>query len=145
MDPATLLTLIGTGLALVDRFYDLAKKWKGQKVGEHKVKVDSEKDKLVLNYYGLEQEIAADELEMSAFDRKRHDTLRKRIAIHWDQYNEIDADRASAAPDERARLGAQMNRLEEELCPDFRELVGMYETILRRSLPDHYKLYEVCS
>lgn len=145
MDRATMLTLIGTGLGLVYRFHDLAKKWKGQEVVEHSVKVDATEDKLVINDHGYVQEISANELEMSAFDKKRHDALRKRIDIHWNQYNAIDVARAAAAADEKARLGVQMDRLEEELCPDFRELVRMYEMILRRGLPDHYTLYEICS
>jgi hypothetical protein len=145
MDPASALTLIGTGLGIVDRFYDLAKKWKGEQTGEHSVKVDAAADKLVINDHGDVQEISANELEMSAFDKKRHDTLRQRIEINWNQYNDIDVARASAAADEKARLATQMNRLEGELCPDFRELVGMYETILRRGLPDHYTLYGICA
>lgn len=145
MDPATALALIGTGLGLVDRFYDLAKKWKGEEAGEHSVKVDRKEDKLVINDHGYLQEVTAHELQMSAFDKRRHDALMKRIEIHWAQYNDIDEARAAAAADEKARLGVQMNRLESELCPDFQELVRMYESILRRGLPDHYTLYEICA
>jgi len=145
MDPMSALTLIGTGLGLVDRFYDLAKKWKGEPAGEHSVNVDAEADKLVVRAHGQVQEVSADELQMSAFDQVRHDTLMERITIYWTRYNAIDVERAAAAGDEKARLGVQMDRLRDELCPDFRQLVKMYETILRVSLPDHYTLYDVCA
>jgi hypothetical protein len=91
------------------------------------------------------QEISAEDLQLGEFDQVRHDALWKRIEINWKQYNQIDVDRAAAASEERARLGIQMDRLEGELCPDFREIVKMYEDILRRPLPDHYTLYDICS
>ena len=144
MDPMALLTLIGSGLGLVDKFYDLAMKVEGQTPGQHSVTVDTSDDKLVITDHGHAQEISADELELSAFDQARHDALKKRIDILWAQYNAIDVARASAAPDEKARLKVQMVALEGELCPDFRRVVRMYEMVLRRSLPDHYTLYEIC-
>ena len=144
MDPMTVLTLIGSGLGIVDKFYDVAKKWQGEKAGEHSVTVDAAEDKLVISDHGHVQEISADELELSAFDKRRHDALSQRIDILWAQYNDIDVARAAAAADEKARLAVQMDRLRGELCPDFRSVVQMYEKILRRSLPDHYTLYDIC-
>ena len=40
--------------------------------------------------------------------------------------------------------GFAIDDLKRKLCPDFKELVTMYEKVLGRSLPDHYSLYGVC-
>ena len=145
MDPLTALTLIGSGLALVDQFYDMAKRWKGDEAGGHSVTVDTAEDKLVITDHGFVDEVSGADIELTDFDQVRHDALFRRININWTQYNEIYIAHAAAAADERARLGVQMTRLEEDLCPDFRELVGIYEGILQRSLPDHYTLRNVCA
>lgn len=144
MDPMTAMAAVGTGLGLVDRFYDLVKKLRGERVGEHSVQVDTVNDRLVVNDHGNLQEYTATEIQLSAFDQKRHDTLRARIDINWTRFNDIDVERAAASADEKSRLGIQMGRLQAELCTDFRELVSMYESLLGRSLPDHYSLYDVC-
>ena len=145
MDPASLLGLIGSGLSLVDQFYDLTKKLRGEEPGEHRVNVKTEEAKIVVSENGYEQEIEAHRLNLAAFDRVRHDALRKRINTLWKRYNGIDVKRASASADEEIRLTIQMDELREQLCPAFRELVGMYENVLGVGLPDHYTLYDVCA
>jgi len=144
MDPMYALTLIATGLGLVDKFYDVAKKWQGEEAGEHSVTVDREQDRIIIRDHTHVQEIGAQELELSAFDQQRHDALRRRIDTLWTQYNAIDVARASAAADEAARLAAQMEALRGQLCPDFRSMVRIYEAALQRSLPDHYTLHDIC-
>jgi hypothetical protein len=115
MDPMYALTLIATGLGLVDKFYDVAKKWQGEEAGEHSVTVDREQDRIIIRDHTHVQEIGAQELELSAFDQQRHDALRRRIDTLWTQYNAIDVARASAAADEAARLAAQMENLKGQL------------------------------
>ena len=144
MDPMTVLTIIGTGLGLVDKFYDLAKKIKGEVTGPHSVQILPVQDKLLIQDHGHTQEITANELRLGEYDQVRHDTLWQRVKINWQRYNGLDVQRALAAADEKVRLEVQMDQLRGDLCPDFRELVRMYEKILNRGLPDHYSLYDVC-
>lgn len=145
MDPTTMMTLIGTVLGLVDKFYDVSKKLKGERVEPHSVEVKPDKDKLVIVDHGHVQEIAASELQLSEFDQVRHDTLYEKIKINWKIYNKLDVQTTSAAADEKIRLKLKMDETKKELCPDFLELVRMYEKVLGRSLPDHYSLYDVCN
>jgi hypothetical protein len=144
MDPLSVMAAIGAGLGLVDRFYDLVKKLRGERAGQHSVQVDAANDRLIVNDHGYVQEFTADQIQMSEFDQRRHNALMARIDINWTRFNDIDVERAAASADEKSRLGVQMGRLQEELCKDFREVVGMYESILGVSLPDHYTLYDIC-
>lgn len=144
MDPMTVMTIVAAGLGLVDKFYDLAKKIKGEVVGPHSVQILPVQDKLVIQDHGRTEEIAASELRLGEFDQVRHDALWQRVKINWQRFNGLDVQRALAAADEKVRLEIQMDQLKGDLCPDFRELVGMYEKILARHLPDHYSLYDVC-
>lgn len=145
MDPTTVMTLIGTVLGLVDKFYDVSKKLKGESVEPHSVEVKRDQDKLVMVDHGHVQEIAASELQLGHFDQVRHDTLYEKIKINWKKYNKLDVQMTLAAPDEKIRLELNMDEIKKELCPDFLELVRMYEKVLGRSLPDHYTLYDVCN
>jgi hypothetical protein len=144
VDPMTVLTAAGAGLGLVDRFYDLVKKVRGEPVTEHSVRVDATNDRLIVTAYGRQQEYSANDLHLSEFDQVRHDTLRTRIDINWRRFNDIDVERATAAGDEKSRLGIQRDRIQLELCADFRELVSIYERLLGQSLPDHYTLFDIC-
>jgi hypothetical protein len=64
--------------------------------------------------------------------------------VNWKLFNELFAQNVGLAPDETARMNVRMDRTKEELCDDFRQMVGIYERVLGTSLPDHYQLYEVC-
>lgn len=145
MEPMIVMSLIASGLGLVDQFYDLAKKIQGQSVRPHSVQAKPEEDKLVITDEGRVQEITASELQLGQFDQVRHDTLWTRLDINWRRYNGLDAQRATASADEKVRLEIQMEQLKSELCPDFKELVAMYQRTLNRGLPDHYSLHDVCS
>lgn len=145
MDPVSALTLIGSGLALVDQFYELVKKFRGEPVYKHSVTVQKEGKKLIINDRGHEQEIGAEELRLSELDQLRHDTLKKRIDVNWKKFNALDSARALAAADEKVRLELQMEAITAELCPDLKKLVKIYEEVLNRSLPDHYTLFDVCA
>ena len=90
------------------------------------------------------QKIDASQLQMNQWDSKRHEALSKRIRTQWDIYNDLFAEEAGAGIQERARVRADMRRIQEELCRDFKEMVQLYERALGTRLPDHYQLYEVC-
>lgn len=144
MDAVALLTLIGSGLTMVDEFYDAEMRAKGAKVGDHSVQVNARGQTLIVSDHGYEQEIAASRLQLAEFDRLRHDALLARLRSNWGKYNELDVERSSATEPRKAGIGRELASLRDELCPDFRELVRIYESVLQRSLPDHYTLYEVC-
>jgi hypothetical protein len=145
MDPISVVTTISAGLGLVDRFYDLTKKILGQKPTSHSVQVRKDKGSIVIEERGNRQEIRASELRLSEFDQLRHDTLKRKIDLNWNQYNSIDEEIVVSAADEKARLQLKRDRIKGELCRDFRELVSMYERIIGRRLPDHYTLHDICT
>jgi hypothetical protein len=145
MDPLSILTLIGTGLGLVDKFYDLNKKILGENPGDHRVSVEPQQNKLVIIDNSYRQEVNADDLNLNNFDQIRHDALRETIRINWETFNGLYVERARASADEKVRLKIRMDDLKSELCPDFKELVRMYEEVIGISLPDHYTLYRVCA
>ncbi len=144
MDAVAMLTLIGSGLTMVDEFYDAEMRAKGAKAGDHSVQVNARGQTLIVSDHGYEQEIAASRLQLAEFDRLRHDALLARLRSNWGKYNELDVERSSATESRKADIGRELASLRDELCPDFRELVRIYESVLQRSLPDHYTLYEVC-
>jgi hypothetical protein len=116
-----MLTLIGSGLTMVDEFYDSAT----SSAGQHSVRVAARGGGLVVADHGYEQEILAASLRLADFDRLRHDTLYARIKTNWAEYNSLDLKRSKASPRERRTIASQMSGLRDELCPDFRELVSI--------------------
>ena len=145
VDPLSVMIAISSGLSLVDKFYDLTKKILGQKATSHSVQVRKDGESIVVEEGGHKQEIRASDLKLSEFDQRRHDTLKRKIDLNWVQYNTIDEELVISAADEKARLRLKRDRIKEELCKDFRELVSMYERVLGRGLPDHYSLRDICS
>ncbi|GEM_PF-2329404 len=146
MDPITIITGIAAGLKMVDQFRDLALKFLGKKVTPPSAIAAQTQsgDAIQIKYQGqIVQEITSSRLDLHNIDEVRLDALRKRIDINWRLFNKHFADLPLASQDERARIELKMERIQAELCADFRELVGLYERILGVSLPDHYSLYEV--
>lgn len=81
---------------------------------------------------------------MEQWDAVRYAALEKRIRTQWGIYNDLFAEEAGAAIQERARVRSDMRNIQAELCRDFKEMVQLYERALGTNLPDHYQLYEVC-
>lgn len=144
MDPVSLVALIGSGLAVVDQFVNLAERLNSGRATDHGGHVEAREDAVVIVDHGHVTEVAAGDLDLDAFDRERYDALWARVKINWKQYNGLDVERAMASADEKVRLGVRMDHLKAELCPDFRDVVRMYEAVLHVHLPDHYSLYSVC-
>lgn len=145
MDPVSIITMISSGLKLVDQFRELALRFMGQDPAPPSGRAEKVGTALEVDHGGqVYQRIEADHLRMDQWDSVRYEALQKRIRTHWDIYNDLFASEAGASMQEGSRVRADMRRIQGELCRDFKEMVQLYERALGTSLPDHYQLYEVC-
>ena len=145
MDPITIITTISVGLKLVDQFRDLALRFMGKKVQPPSATAEQAANSIQVTRAGkVVQQVKSTEIKMDQWDNARYRALERRIRTNWDLFNELFAQMPELASDEKARIKIRMERIKEELCEDFREMVRIYERVLNTSLPDHYQLYEVC-
>jgi hypothetical protein len=145
MDPLSVITLISSGLKLVDQFRELAIRFRGGQPSPPGAKAEQAGSALEVSHGGVvTQKIEATELHMNEWDTTRFEALRKRIRTNWDIFNDLFTNEAGASLQEGARIRADMRKTQETLCQDFREMIGIYQRTLGASLPDHYQLYEVC-
>lgn len=146
LDPITVLTTINQGLKLVDQFRDLALRYLNKEVKPPRIVAEQEHDHLQIKHNGqIVARVPAKDMKMSEWDDVRVKALEKRVKTNWEYFNSLYAEQPLVSVDERTRIQLRMDRIEEELCMDFREMVRIYENTLGISLPDHYSLYEVCS
>lgn len=145
MDPISVITMISSGLKLVDQFRELAIRFIGRNPSPPNGRAEQVGTTLEVSQGGtVSQRIDASELKVDQWDSVRYQALSKRIRTQWDIYNDLFASEASLGVQEGARVRADMRKIQEELCHDFKEMVRLYERALGTSLPDHYQLYEVC-
>ncbi len=144
MDPISIITLISSGLKLVDQFRELAIRVLGKNPTPPSGRAEQVGTALEVHYGGVDQRIESAQLHLDQWDAPRYEALSKRIRTQWGIYNDLFSNEAGASIQEGARIRADMQRIQEELCKDFREMVKLYERALGTSLPDHYQLYEVC-
>ena len=145
LEPITVLTSISLGLKLIDQFRDLALRFMEKRVDPPSGIAEQAEDKIRIKYDGeVVDEVKADELNMTEWDDVRYQTLRRRTQINWQLFNELDAELPLLATDEKIRIRLRMERIKDELCEDFSEMVQIYEQTLGVGLPDHYTLYETC-
>jgi hypothetical protein len=145
MDPITIITLISAGLKLIDQFRELALSSRGQPPTPPSARAEQSGTALeVRSGNRVTQRVEASQLKMDQWDATRYDALIKRIRTNWDIYNDLFTSEAGASAQEGARIRADMRKVQETLCRDFKELVSLYQRALGISLPDHYQLYEVC-
>ena len=146
MDPVTVITLISSGLKLVDQFRELAIRFRGQQPTPPGGHAEQAGSALEVRRNGVVTEkIESTQLHMDQWDTTRFEALRKRIRTNWDIYNDLFTSEAGASSQEAARIRVDMRNVQETLCRDFKEMVRTYERTLGTSLPDHYQLYEVCA
>jgi hypothetical protein len=144
MDPLSIITMIGAGLKLIDEFRDLAIKFRGQQPTPPSGKAEKVGSAVEVSQGGTTQRIDASQLHMDQWDEVRSKALSDRIKTNWDIYNDLFSSEAGASAQEGARIRADMHKVQETLCHDFKEMVALYQRALGISLPDHYQLYEVC-
>lgn len=145
MEPSVVITLISSGLKLIDQFRELVLKFKKQPAAPPSGKAEEVGTSLQVSYNNqVYQTIDPKDLKMDQFDEVRYDALRKRIQTNWNIYNDLFSSEAGISVQEGARVREDMRKVQETLCKDFKEMVQLYERTLGTSLPDHYQLYEVC-
>ena len=145
MDPLTLITLISTGLGLVDQFWNLVIRARGQAPTPPSGKAEQVGTGLELRHHEmLLARVESRDLRMDQWDSVRYEALSKRTRTNWYIYNDLFTSEAGASAQEGARIRNDMRNTQESLCHDFKEMVGLYERVLGTSLPDHYQLYDIC-
>jgi hypothetical protein len=145
MDPISAITLIGSGLKLIDQFRELVIRLRGQVPTPPSAKAELAGTALEVRQSNVvTQKVEANQLLMDQWDTPRYEALRSRVQRNWLIYNDLFTSEAGASAQDGARIRADMRNIQDTLCADFREMVRPYERALGISLPDHYQLYEVC-
>jgi len=145
MDPLSIMTVVATGLKLVDQFRDMVLKFRGAKVTPPSGKVEKKGSEIEISVHNqVNATVKTSDIKMDQWDSVRYNGLNKRIDANWKIFNSLYADLPTMSAHEKAKTQVTMETLQEELCKDFKEMVGIYERVLGENLPDHYKLYEVC-
>jgi hypothetical protein len=144
-DPLTVMTTISVGLKLIDQFGDLAKRFMDQPPQPPAERVEQAGNTMELRHNGkVVQRRAAEELNLNAWDEVRYRALERRALVNWQYFNELCTQLPLLAPEEQDRIRKRMENTNSELCTDLRAMAQIYERTLRMSLPDHYRLHDVC-
>jgi hypothetical protein len=146
LDPVTIITTIGAGLALVDQFRDLVLKWRGEwKVPGTVVQRSGDKLQVVETATGkVVEEMAPERVQLDKWQQTRYDALYRAVETNYTLYFRILGRIPGTAIDEAERLELRAEQLQKELCRDFRDMVALYERAMNTHFPDHYELLEVC-
>jgi hypothetical protein len=145
VDPLSVITLVSSGLKLVDQFRELAIRFLGKAPTPPSGRAEQVGTALEVRQGNqVTQKVEANQIRMDQWDTPRYDALYKRIQTNWTIYNDLFTSEAGASALEGARIRADMRNTQNTLCNDFREMVRLYERALGISLPDHYQLFEVC-
>jgi hypothetical protein len=90
MDPVSIITLISSGLKLVDQFRELAIRFKGQNPQPASGKAEQVGTALEVRHGAeVNQRIEASQLHMDQWDAVRFEALSKRIRTQWGIYNDL--------------------------------------------------------
>jgi hypothetical protein len=145
-DPITVMTAISLGLKIVDQFRDLALRFQGKNVQPPSATVEQTGNAIHVKQNGtVTNTVTGLQMDLDEWDETRYRALERRVRSNWTLFNDLYAELPELSVDERVRIKLRMDRMEEELCTDFREMVSIYQRTLGISLPDHYTLYEVCT
>jgi hypothetical protein len=144
-DPITVMTTISAGLKLIDQFDDLAKRFMDQPPQPPAERVEQAGNTMELRHNGkVLQRTAAEELNLNAWDEVRYRALERRALVNWQYFNELSTQLPMLTSEEQDRIRMRMENTKSELCTDLRAIAQIYERTLRMSLPEHYRLHDVC-
>lgn len=144
-DHVTVMTTISVGLKLIDQFGDLAKRFMDQQPQPPAQRVEQAGNTMELRQNGsVVERRAAEELNLNAWDEVRYRALERRAWVNWQYFNELSTQLPMLTPEEQGRIRMRMENTKSELCTDLREMAQIYERTLGMSLPDHYRLHDVC-
>jgi hypothetical protein len=90
------------------------------------------------------QRRAAEELNLNAWGEVRYRALERRAWVNWQYFNELSTQLPMLTPEEQGHIRMRMENTKSELCTDLRAMAQIYERTLGMSLPDHYRLHDVC-
>jgi hypothetical protein len=145
VDPLSVITTISVGLKLIDQFGDLAKRFMDQPHQPPTETVEQAGNTMELRDNGsVVERRAAEELNLNAWDEVRYRALERRALVNWQYFNELSTQLPMLTPEEQGRIRMRMENTKSELCTDLRAMAEIYERTLRMSLPDHYRLHDVC-
>jgi len=145
VDPITVISTISTGLNLVDKFTDIVNKLRKKEARPYSVLAARESGALVIKRGGVVAEtIRSDRLHLNEWDDARYQALEGKVRLLWGQFNSLDAQLPTLAVDERVRIEQKMEIIRQDLCKNFKLMIGIYEQVLGTSLGDHYSLYQTC-
>jgi hypothetical protein len=145
VDRITVMTTISVGLKLIDQFGDLAERFMDQRPQPPAERVEQAGNTMELRHNGkVVERRAAEELNLIAWDEVRYRALERRAWVNWQYFNELSIQLPMLTPDEQGRIRMRMENTKSELCTDLRAMAEIYERTLRMSLPDHYRLHDVC-
>jgi hypothetical protein len=145
VDRITVMTTISVGLKLIDQFGDLAKRFMDQRPQPPAERVEQAGNTMELRHNGkVVERRAAEELNLIAWDEVRYRALERRAWVNWQYFNELSTQLPMLTPEEQDRIRMRMENTKSELCTDLRAMAQIYERTLRMSLPDHYRLHDVC-
>ena len=146
MDPITVISAISAGLNLIDKFRDVTLKFLKRENKPVSIEAKQEGNKLQIKQDGLlTEEVTANNLRLDEWNQVRYVTLKRKTETNWIKYNKLESELPILATDEKVRIEIQMEKIREELCHDFREMIQIYERTLGISLNDHYSLYNICN
>jgi hypothetical protein len=144
-DQERVINAMSVGLKLVDQFHELAMYFMGKTPQPRSGIAEQAGNTLQVVYSGhIAHVIQATQLNLNEWDDTRYRSLERRTKISWNLFHELYAEEPALPPEEQARIKVRMERIKEELCEDFNEMIKIYERTLGIALPDHYTLPEVC-
>lgn len=107
--------------------------------------VEQSKDAIEIKVNGqVTERVKSTDIRLDGFEEERYNALEKRVKINWTLFHELYSQLPLLYPLEKAQIEIRMERIKNELCQDFREMVKIYNNVLGISLDDHYSLYKVC-
>jgi hypothetical protein len=145
VDRVTVMSTISAGLKLIEQFGDLAKRFMDQPPQPPAQTVEQAENTMELRHNGkVVQRRAAEELNLNAWDEVRYRALERRALVNWQYFNELSTQLPMLTPEEQGHIRMRMENTKSELCTDLRAMAQIYERTLRMSLPEHYRLHDVC-
>jgi hypothetical protein len=145
VDPLAIMTMISSGLQLIDQFRETAARFKGRELGPPGETIELAGDAMEHRVHGtVVERMTADDLQLDRWDAPRYEALQKSVLDQWKLFNKLFSQRVTLGASERAKVDLEMDDLQESLCTEFREMGTIYQQALGISLPDHYRLFEIC-
>ena len=127
----------------MDEFRNMILRWREKKVEPPGFLAEQVADSIqIVDRIGRSTglEAKSSDLKLDEWDSTRYNTLDRRAKINWNLVKELYVQEVYASLAEKPIIHVRMERIKDELCRDFREMVAIYERALGINLPDHYQV-----